>query len=245
MRREDLTCSAGTKLRRLFGKQRVDLATQTDAEGRLEEHQHQAGGADKQVDRTDHVVDDDQVEHADRQRETDGPGKALLRCADVFGRLIPHREAAHDHARRKFRVDEYPYREVDQEGDDEEFRQPKIAQHPGIHERDQGEEEQYPGTRPYFPLVEHGHRVVVHLLAEGEYFAHTIPFRNSCCHLTRPMQAAHCRARQICIARLRKRRLLRCVTRRRVSGDSVARGSLARTGRPGLPFPATGGRMRK
>ena len=80
-----LATAAGTQLRLLLVERVVDLAAEADAEGAIEEHQRQAGGADQQVDRADELVDDNEEQHGQRQGEADGPDKALLRRADVFG----------------------------------------------------------------------------------------------------------------------------------------------------------------
>ena len=162
-------------LRLSAGKQVVNLAGQADTERAFEKHQRQAGRADHQVDRADHAVEHDQVEHDDGQYPGDRPGKPLLRCAGPLGCLIANREAPEDHARRKSRVDENTDRKIDQEGDHENPGQTKITHEPGIHERNEREEKQDPGRRPYLTFVEHRHFVASHRVTKAENPAHCHP----------------------------------------------------------------------
>ena len=116
-------------------------------------------GADDQVDGADDVVDDHQVQHRQRQHEADRPGEALLRRAHVFGLLLAHQPLPEDQAGRVARVDEDADREVDQEGDHEHPRRLEVADQPGVHERDDGEEEHDAGGGAHGALVQHPHGV--------------------------------------------------------------------------------------
>ena len=174
-----LAHAAGAELRLLLVQQVVELAADADAEGRLEEQQHQAGGADDQVDRADQVVDDHQVEHRQGQHEADGPGEALLRRAHVFGLLLAHEPLPEDQAGRVARVDEDADREVDQEGHHEHARGLEVARQPGVHEGHHGEEEHDARTCAHRALVQHAHRVAVDLFAKAENAVH--PCRQISC----------------------------------------------------------------
>ena len=109
-----------------------------------------------------------QVQHRHRQHEADRPGEALLRRAHVLGLLLAHHPLAQDQARRVTRVDEDAQREVDQERDHEHPRRLEVADQPGVHERDDREEEDDAGGGAHGALVEHRHGIAVEALAEGE-----------------------------------------------------------------------------
>jgi acyl-CoA synthetase (AMP-forming)/AMP-acid ligase II len=86
--------------------------------------------------------------------------------------LVAHEEPADDHHRGKLGIHENPDREVDQERDDEDTRIEEVSRQPGIHERDHREHEQYSGTRPDLPLVQHGYVVPVERFAKVHHAVH-------------------------------------------------------------------------
>ena len=163
---------AGAVLGLLPGDERVELAADVDAEGRLEEEEHQAEEADDPGDRAVGVEHVHQDEHHRGQRHADDPRELLLACPDVLGHLVADDEPPQDQRRGVPRAHEDTDEHVGQEDGDGVLQEDEASLEDGRRDGREHEDEEDPGRRPDLPLVQHGDAVALDVLTELPDAAH-------------------------------------------------------------------------
>src|SRR5690554_4105108 len=171
---------AGAELGFFLERQVVQLAADTDAKGGLEEHQDNTRQTDAQPHRTSHVQAIDKNHDGGSHHQAQGPGKTLLRSADILGLLVTYHEATQHQAWRIAWIDQHPNREIDEEGQHHQAHEGEVTQLERLKEADHGGEKQ--DTRPgaYFTLIEYGDSILRHCLTKLKYFCHYQALQ-SCC----------------------------------------------------------------